>query len=312
MTADDDALAAVRVEGVSKWFGEVTALDDVHLDVPAGQVHGLVGPNGAGKTTLLSILFGMVRHDEGEVRLFGRTRPEAGTSWLDGVGGFVETPRFYPHLSGRQNLISLAALDGGDGRGLVDDVLELVGLDDAAGRKVRGYSLGMRQRLGLAAAALRRPRLLILDEPTNGMDPSGIHHLRAGLSALSGQGVAVLFSSHDIRQVEQLCDAVTVLDRGTVVLSTSVTELYAMAPTARWRVQSDDDAAAAALAGRLGLAFESSESGAHLSTDEAGLRRWTVECGRAGVGLTLIERSESPLEALMLRLVAADPAGAAP
>jgi ABC-2 type transport system ATP-binding protein len=163
----------VEARGVTKWFGETTALDEVDFTVGPGVVHGLLGPNGAGKTTLLSALFGLVLPDEGTLRLFGRTRSEAGAGWLDGVGGFVETPRFYPYLSGRRNLAVLAGLDGGDAADLIDEALERVGLAGTGRKKVRGYSLGMRQRLGMAAAMLRRPRLLILDEPTNGMDPAG-------------------------------------------------------------------------------------------------------------------------------------------
>jgi ABC-2 type transport system ATP-binding protein len=151
-----EAGLAVEARGVTKWFGETTALDQVDLLVGPGVVHGLLGPNGAGKTTLLSALFGLVLPDEGTLRLFGRTRAEAGSGWLDGVGGFVETPRFYPYLTGRQNLAILAGLDGGDADSLVDQAIESAGLAGAPRQKVRGYSLGMRQRLGLAAAMLRR------------------------------------------------------------------------------------------------------------------------------------------------------------
>lgn len=174
-----DTGLVVDARGLTKWFGETTALDDVDLAVGPGVVHGLLGLNGAGKITLLSALFGLILPDEGMLRLFGRTRAEAGASWLDGVGGFVETPRFYPYLSGRRNLAVLAGLDGGDAASLIDEAIEGAGLADAGRQKVRGYSLGMRQRLGLAAAMLRRPRLLILDEPANGMDPAGIRDLRS-------------------------------------------------------------------------------------------------------------------------------------
>jgi ABC-type Na+ transport system ATPase subunit NatA len=182
---------AVEACGVTKWFGGTTALDQVDFTVLPGSVHGLLGPNGAGKTTLLSALFGLVLPDEGTLRLSGRTRAEAGPGWLDGVGGFVESPRFYPYLSGRQNLAVLAGLDGGDAAGLIDGALERVGLADAHRQKVRGYSLGMRQRLGLAAAMLRRPRLLILDEPANGMDHAGASELPPVLGFTS---VAVMLS----------------------------------------------------------------------------------------------------------------------
>ena len=225
MSAVTEAGLAVDARGVTKWFGETTALDEVDLLVGPGVVHGLLGPNGAGKTTLLSALFGLVPPDEGTLRLFGRTRAEAGPGWLDGVGGFVETPRFYPYLTGRQNLAILAilailaGLDGGDAPGLIDQAIESAGLAGARRQKVRGYSLGMRQRLGLAAAMLRRPRLLILDEPTNGMDPAGIRDLRAALRRLAQDGLTVLLSSHDMAQVEEICDSVTVLHHGRAVFA---------------------------------------------------------------------------------------------
>ena len=145
------------VRAYIQWFGDTTALDQVDLLVGPGVVHGLLGPNGAGRTTLLSALFGLVLPDEGTLRLFGRTRAGAGPGWLDGVGGFVDTPRFYPHLTRRQNLAILAGLDGGDADELIDQAIESAGLAGARHQKVRGYSLGMRQRLGLAAARLRRP-----------------------------------------------------------------------------------------------------------------------------------------------------------
>ncbi len=239
-----EAGPAVEARGVTKWFGETTALDTVDFAVSPGDVHGLLGPNGAGKTTLLSLLFGLVLPDEGTLRLFGRTRAQAGTSWLDGVGGFVETPRFYPYLSGRRNLAVLAGLDGGDAAGLIDAALERVGLAEAGHQKARGYSLGMRQRLGLAAAMLRRPRLLILDEPANGMDPAGIRDLRAALRRLARDGVTVLLSSHDMAQVEEICDSVTVLHHGRAVFAGRLDTMRADAPDAVWRLRTSDDAAA--------------------------------------------------------------------
>jgi ABC-2 type transport system ATP-binding protein len=238
--------AAPVIEGraLTKWFGETTALDGVDFTVQPGTVHGLLGPNGAGKTTLLAACFGLVLPDEGTLRLFGRTRAEAGPAWLDGVGGFVETPRFYPYLTGRQNLAILAGLDGGDAASLVGDALERAGLTGAGRQKVRGYSLGMRQRLGLAAAMLRRPRLLVLDEPANGMDPAGIRDLRAALRRLARDGVTVVLSSHDMAQVEEVCDSVTVLQRGRAVFAGRLDVMRADAPDPVWRLHTSDDPAA--------------------------------------------------------------------
>src|SRR5215472_14647709 len=239
-----EAALAVEARGVTKWFGETTALDTVDFAVGTGAVHGLLGPNGAGKTTLLSALFGLVVPDEGTVRLFGRTRAEAGSRWLDGVAGFVETPRFYPYLTGRQNLAVLAGLDGADAASLIDEALERAGLAGARRQKVRGYSLGMRQRLGLASAMLRRPRLLILDEPANGMDPAGIRDLRAALRRVASDGVTVVLSSHNMAQVEEICDSVTVLHGGKAVFAGRLDAMRADAPDPVWRLRTSGDGAA--------------------------------------------------------------------
>ncbi len=295
---------AVEVSGVTKWFGEATALDRVDLVVAPGVVHGLVGPNGAGKTTLLSALFGLVVPDEGTLRLFGRTRGEAGSSFLDGVGGFVETPRFYPYLSARANLDGLGRLDGGGASALVDGVLEVVGLGDAGRQKVRGFSLGMRQRLGLAAALLRRPRLLILDEPANGLDPAGIRDLRASIRQLAASGLSVVLSSHDMAQIEEICDEVTVLAGGRVVFTGTLPEMRAEAPEPAWRLAtSDDDAARALAAARDDVAATGRNDGAmSLRAGQAALDEYVVELGRAGVAVRALALERSALESLFFHL----------
>jgi ABC-2 type transport system ATP-binding protein len=296
----------IEVRGLTKWFGDVTALDRVDCVVERATVHGLVGANGAGKTTLLAVLFGLVRPDEGDVRLFGRTRREAGAAWLDSVGGFVESPRFYPYLTGRANLAVFAGLDRGDSAALIDPVLDLVGLAEGRNQKVKGYSLGMRQRLGLAAAIIRRPSLLILDEPTNGLDPAGISSLRDALRAVRERGTAVLFSSHDIGQVDELCDDVTVLDRGAVVFSGSAERLRAEAPQPDWRMRTSNDTVAIELAATVGVqlraAGEGTGGGLHVAVGQAELDRFVIALGRAGVAVRSLEQAASPLEVLMGRL----------
>jgi ABC-2 type transport system ATP-binding protein len=159
---DEPFSPAIEALGLTKRFEETVAVAGVDLVVGPGRVHGTLGPNGAGKTTLLTMLLGLVRPDAGSVRVFGRTREEFGARMLDGVAGFVESPRFYPYLSGRRNLTLLAELDGGSAAGRIDEALDLVDLREQAGAKAGGYSVGMRQRLGIAAALLRDPRLLIL------------------------------------------------------------------------------------------------------------------------------------------------------
>src|SRR4051794_41056604 len=180
-----DTTAAVRGQGISKYFGDIVALDRVDLDVAPGQIHGLVGPNGAGKTTLLGLLLGLAVADEGRLEILGTPVGRA-MSAPAGIAGFVDGPGLYPALTARQNLTALASLWHRDVRNAgVDEVLDQVGLTDVAGDKVRGFSLGMRQRLGLAAALLAKPRLLVLDEPANGLDPAGKKHVHAVLNRLA-------------------------------------------------------------------------------------------------------------------------------
>jgi ABC-2 type transport system ATP-binding protein len=296
-----DAGLAVQACGVTKWYGETTALEGVDIAVGPGVVHGLLGPNGAGKTTLLSALFGLVLPDEGTVRLFGRTRSEAGAEWLDGVGGFIETPRFYPYLTGRRNLAVLASLDGGDARDLIDDLLDLVGLAPAGQQKVGGYSLGMRQRLGLAAALLRRPRLLILDEPTNGMDPAGIRDLRAALRHLAHRGLAVILASHDMAQAEEICDSVTVLNRGRIAFAGSLDRMRAEAADSAWRLRTNDDAGALVVAHDLEelKASPSDTGGLLVAGAQEVFDSFVVRLGRAGIAVRALALDVTPLESLL-------------
>ncbi len=304
-----DGGLVVDVRRLTKWFGESTALDQVDVGVGPGVVHGLLGPNGAGKTTLLSALFGLVLPDEGTLRLFGRTRADAGASWLDGVGGFVEAPRFYPYLSGRRNLAVLAGLDGGAPAGLGDEVLDLVGLGGAGPLKVRGYSLGMRQRLGLASALLRRPRLLILDEPTNGMDPAGARDLRVALRRLACEGVTVIVSSHDMAQVSEICDSVTVLNRGRVAFAGCLDRMRAVAPDPAWRLRTSDDQGASAVAHQVDELKASThrDGGLVVVAAQERLDAYVVRLGRAGIAVRGLVLDVTPLESLFFALTEDDP-----
>src|SRR6266487_3313115 len=192
----------IEVRGLLKRYGEITAVDDVDLTVNPGDVFGYLGPNGAGKTTSLRMMLGLIRPTAGSVRLFGRD-PQISVAALGGVAGFVEAPSFYPYLSGRDNLELCAALDG-QSKTTIDEVLEVVDLRDRAKDKVKGYSHGMRQRLGIASALLRSPRLLLLDEPATGLDPAGMRDMRELIRDLAGQGITVLLSSHLLGEVEEL------------------------------------------------------------------------------------------------------------
>ena len=205
-------------------------------------MHGLVGPNGAGKTTLLGLLLGLAQADGGELEILGS--PVRRTLELpDGVAGFVDGPGLYPSLTARQNLDALARLRG-DGSDGIDDALEQVGLTDVADDRVRGFSLGMRQRLGLAAALLTRPRLLVLDEPANGLDPIGTRHVHRVLTRLAAHGTAVVLSSHRMDDLAALCSEVTLLATGRVVFSGPIGELAADADELDYRLRTSDAAVA--------------------------------------------------------------------
>ena len=208
---------AIRVHGITKAYGDVVALDRVDLDVPKGQIHGLAGPNGAGKTTLLGLLLGLAVADSGRLEILG-TPVRRALAAPDAVAGFVDGPGLYPSLTARQNLAALAALHGRNVRTAgIDDVLAEVGLTDVADDRVRGFSLGMRQRLGLATALLTNPRVLVLDEPSNGLDPAGKKHVYGVLSRLAADGATVMLSSHRMDDLEALCHEVTILAVGRVV-----------------------------------------------------------------------------------------------
>ncbi|GAA4933916.1 ABC-2 type transport system ATP-binding protein [Actinomycetospora succinea] len=219
--APPDATVAARVRGLRKTFGSTVAIDDVDLDVPAGAVLGMLGPNGSGKTTLIRMLLGLTRPTAGTVELLGHGGDDLAAALPD-VGALVEGPGFHPFLSGRDNLLRCAATEprlDGDLRGPVDAALERVGLADAARRRYRGYSLGMKQRLGLAAALLVPRRLVVLDEPTNGLDPAGTRDVRRVVADLRDAGATVLLSSHLLAEVEAVCTHVAVLQTGTLLVS---------------------------------------------------------------------------------------------
>ncbi|MFF8928921.1 ABC transporter ATP-binding protein [Streptomyces longwoodensis] len=241
-------LLAVRARGTGKCFGDVVALDGVDLEVTRGRIHGLVGPNGAGKTTLLGLLLGLAVADSGSLEILGVPVGRA-LAAPDGVAGFVDGPGLYPSLTARQNLTALAALHGeGPRTAGVDDVLHQVGLTDVADDRARGFSLGMRQRLGLAAALLARPRLLVLDEPSNGLDPAGQQHVHGVLTRLAADGTAVVLSSHRMDDLEALCSEVTVLAGGRAVFSGPVGELAAAHGPLDYRLVTSDPPAARRLA----------------------------------------------------------------
>jgi ABC-2 type transport system ATP-binding protein len=216
---------AIEVEGLTKRFGERTALADLDLAVPRGSAFGFLGPNGAGKTTLIRLLLGLTEANSGQMRLLGLPVPELRGAALARVGAIVEEPRFHPFLTGRENLQIAAAVRGAEAQARIDGALKRVGLTGRADERVRNDSLGMRQRLGVGRALLADPELLLLDEPTNGLDPAGIHEFRDMIRGFVGEGRTVLLSSHLLDEVEKICDAVAIVDRGRVVVQGSIEDL---------------------------------------------------------------------------------------
>jgi ABC-2 type transport system ATP-binding protein len=234
VAAPSVARVVIELEKVRKSYGGVrggrtVAVDDLTLTVPRGGVHGFLGPNGSGKTTTIRILLGLVAPDSGAVRVLGADVPRALPEVVGSVGALVESPQLFPSFSGRRNLQILATLSGLPGT-RVDEMLELVGLTERSDDRVKGYSLGMRQRLAIAAAMLKAPELLILDEPTNGLDPAGMVEVRELVRRLGSDGRTTVFlSSHLLAEVEAVCDAVTILRRGRLVVSGPVTEVLTSA-----------------------------------------------------------------------------------
>jgi ABC-2 type transport system ATP-binding protein len=297
----------LEARGVSKRYEHSEALCDVDLTVEPGSLHGLLGPNGAGKTTLLRVLLGLVHRDGGSVRLLGRDFDFALGRLPDGVAGFVETPGFYPYLSGRKNLALLARLDGAGASSTaarIEHALHRVGLADRADATVSGYSAGMRQRLGIAAALLRKPRLLFLDEPTSSLDPAAARDVRALVRSLADGGAAVVMSSHDMAEVEALCTTLTVIDRGRVVFAGSVDELRRRAPADIHALTTSDDRAAMDLAYRRpGVrATLAHGGGLDVASDAASLDAYIIALGCRGIAVRSLNRRARSLESLFLDL----------
>lgn len=302
-----DEAPPVRARGLVKRYKEVLAVDHIDLNVRAGDVYGFLGPNGAGKTTTLRMALGLIVPTEGKVELFGRDPMRDGARALEGVAGFVEGPRFYPYLSARKNLELLAALDGDGAKGRIDEVLEIVELSPRAAHRVGGYSHGMRQRLGIAAALLRRPRLLVLDEPATGLDPAGMRDMRALIRRLADEGITVLLSSHQLPEVQELCDRVAIVDRGRVVYEGALSDLRRQGG-AGYRLHTTDDARALELA-RTQAGIEHAASGAHglgFQAQERDVGSLSLTLAQAGIGILALTPELATLEDLFFRLTEAN------
>ena len=303
------AADAVVTSGLTKRFGDVAAVDGVDLRVPAGSVFGFLGPNGSGKTTTIRMLLGLIAPTSGSWSLLGREMPAAAAATLPRVGALVEGPAFYPWLSGRDNLRRFDSA-GPDGRretrtARVDAALDRVGLAAAATKKYRAYSLGMRQRLGLASALLRPRELLVLDEPTNGMDPQGTREIRNLIRDLSADGSTVFLSSHLLSEIEQVCTHVAVMAQGRLLAQGTLGELRAAGET-RLVVEVDDPARAARILAGVGLGdvrIESRAVSGRLGpAGEPGPARCCRELVLAGVAVSSLTSSRPSLEELFVAL----------
>jgi ABC-2 type transport system ATP-binding protein len=300
----------IETEGLTKRFGERVAVDGVELRVPRGSAFGYLGPNGAGKTTLIRMLLGLTPATAGTMRLLGRPVPRERSRALARVGAIVEEPRFHGFLTGRENLGVVAALRGPDAVARIEGVLARVGLAERADERVKRYSLGMRQRLGVARALLADPELLILDEPTNGLDPAGIREFRGMIRGFVAEGRTVLLSSHLLDEVEKICDFVAIVDHGSVVLQGALAELKECDRATVLVGSRDPVAAQAALAGHRAVAEATRDDGAirvslrrdaAASTDEAAaeLNRHLVS---SGVPVHRLEVASASLEQRFLEI----------
>src|SRR3954454_22621637 len=295
--------APVEIRGLVKRYGEILAVDHVDLTVEPGDVYGYLGPNGAGKTTSLRMMLGLIVPTEGTVRLFGRD-PQAGIAALEGVAGFVEGPRFYPYLPRRRKPHPLAPSAGRDAAERIPAALDTVELSDRAKDKVGGYSHGMRQRLGIAAALLRDPKLLLLDEPGTGLDPAGMRDMRLLIRRLADNGMTVLLSSHLLAEVEELCNRVAIVRKGKVAYEGAIADLKRTAGSTYTLRTTDDDRALAICRAQPGIAdAERRADGVRFSATESDaveqLSRALVE---AGVLISAMAPQSATLEDLFFSL----------
>jgi ABC-2 type transport system ATP-binding protein len=293
---------AVETHGLTKRFGGNVAVNGVELLVPRGCAFGYLGPNGAGKTTLIRTLLGLTRASDGTMSLLGIPVPAERSQALARVGAIVDEPRFHPHLTGRDNLRLLAAARGGDARQRIEPSLERVGLAERADDKVASYSMGMRQRLGVASCLIGDPEVLILDEPMNGLDPAGMHEMRAMIISLVDEGRTVVLSSHLLDEVERTCDAVAIVDRGRVVRQGPIDELTRGASAGSLQVDCSDPARAARLIDEAGIAAGTSltDTGVSVTLPAAASRELVADINRrlvgAGISVYGLQETRASLE----------------
>ena len=277
--------SVIQTQGLTKKYGSIVAVDGLSMEVPRGRIFGLLGPNGSGKTTTLSILLGLTRQTSGNFSLFG-----GGGSHIEAlhrIGAIVETPAFYPYLSGRRNLAYFQGITGKGNRAELDSLLDTVGLGTRAGDKFQNYSLGMKQRLGLAYALLGDPEILILDEPTNGMDPAGMAEIRDLVRRLGTGGRTVLLSSHLLHEVEMVCDSVAILSRGKLIAQGDVSELVKSGEQVQLRTT--DDAKAKEVLSMVDWVSEVEEEEGYLVASAPSNRSGELTAALSGAGVYVTE-----------------------
>lgn len=297
--------APLEVRGLVKRYGELTAVAGVDVTVRAGDVYGYLGPNGAGKTTSLRMMMGLIRPTAGTVRLFGRD-PWETVHALDGVAGFVEAPTFYPYLTARRNLELLAAFDGHDASGRIDHALEQVELSARAADRVGGYSHGMRQRLGIAAALVRQPKLLLLDEPATGLDPAGMRDMRLLIRQLADRGMTIVLSSHLLAEVEELCNRVAIVQAGRIVYEGEISELKRSAGASYSLSTTDDQRAFRVCEAQPGIEDVRIQDGLiRFTADEATAAELSQALVEAGALIRALTPQTASLEQLFFSLTEA-------
>ena len=267
----------IQTDGLTKRYGRVLAVDELSLNVPRGRIFGLLGPNGSGKTTLMSMLLGLVRPTDGSFTLFGQPSERGGLDrQLHRIGALIETPSFYPYMSGRNNLAYFQGISGRGNPAELDSLLEQVGLGGRGGDKFQTYSLGMKQRLGLAYTLLGDPELLVLDEPTNGMDPAGMAEVRELIRSLGGENRTVILSSHLLNEVEQVCDSVAILSHGRLIAQGDVAELLQERGQPQVRLRTTDDRKAWEILNALAWVESVSSDNGYLVAGVDAARSWEI------------------------------------
>ncbi len=298
---NNGAAPVIRATGLTKRYGSMEAVKNASFEVRSGDVFGFLGPNGSGKSTTIAMLLGLIRPTKGKVDFFG-LGPGRHQEALARVGAIIEIPAFYPYLSGRDNLRVMARLRPGVTKKRIGEVLDIVGLTGAAKKRFGNYSLGMKQRLGIASTLLHDPDLLILDEPTNGLDPAGMVEVRHLLLRLAAEGKTIFISSHLLNEIEQVCDRVTIINKGTIIAEGAVDELVQQSQTTL--VRTDQPGQATAILRGLDGIQQVEERGEQLLVTAPGLppARINAVLVQAGLDVQELRRAENSLERVFLEI----------